>query len=66
MYDIPYVSDLTKGKNKELNWIEIELITEQAKKVILHDDTSRKTVLLCFLPIEDSYMRSDVLRAVVI
>jgi hypothetical protein len=22
MYDVFYVSDLTKGKNKELNWIE--------------------------------------------
>jgi hypothetical protein len=23
MYDVSYVSDLTKGKNKELNWIEL-------------------------------------------
>jgi hypothetical protein len=22
MYDVSYVSDLTKGKTKELNWIE--------------------------------------------
>jgi hypothetical protein len=25
MYDVSYVSNLTKRKNKELNWIELKL-----------------------------------------
>jgi hypothetical protein len=29
MYDVSYVSDLTKGKNKELNWIELNWIAER-------------------------------------
>jgi hypothetical protein len=33
MYDVSYVSDLTKGKNKELNWIELNHTVSQ---LILH------------------------------